>query len=146
MICAKETLGNCLLKIFQATCFKLISTEAVVVNMGHTKNIPIMWKTAKIQFWNWCCGKGLTSTKADMRAAHPFSALIKHSFSDLQENTDETARLHCFMKILHSHKTYSLSLKYSCCFRQYFHWSGSHLFQTFQDKGITQADSRVWPP
>lgn len=119
MICAKETLGSCLLKIFQAQCFKLISTEVVVIDKGHTKNIPILWKTTKVQFWNWYCGKGFTFTKVDMTAAHPFSALIKYSFLELQENTDETISLHCFMKILHSHKTYRDSLQYTCCFRQH---------------------------
>lgn len=77
-----------------------------------------------------------------MTAAHPFSALIKYSFSELQENTDETISLHCFMKILHSHKTYRDSLQYTCCFRQVY-WSGSHLLETFQDKGTTEADRRL---
>lgn len=53
-----------------------------------------------------------------MMATYPFSALIKYSLQDLQENTGETITPDCLMKILHSHKAYNPSFKYAYCFRQ----------------------------
>lgn len=41
-----------------------------------------------------------TTTQVDTTAACPFSALIKHSLLDLQENAGEKYTLDCLMKIL----------------------------------------------
>jgi len=56
--------------------------------------------TWELMFW-----EGFkTSTQIKTKAVHPFSALIKHSFQNLQENTGETITQDCSMKILHSCK------------------------------------------
>lgn len=57
----------------------------------------IIWE---LMFW-----EGFkTSTQIKTKAVHPFSALIKHSFQNLQENTGETITQDCSVKILHSCK------------------------------------------
>lgn len=72
-----------------------------------------------------------TCTQIETKAVHPFSALIKHSFQNLQENTGETITQDCSMKILHSCKNINhLSFKYTSCFECYFYLTALTLTRT----------------